>query len=103
MNSSSTNKNDVRRTASEESLLDNSGPPPTPPRRNKVHDYEQTPAYPRKNGIVIPRRIDVVSKISENDRSVVENDTSPYAIVNYRKESNTNGVPILERYVSCTS
>lgn len=101
MNSSSTQtKNDVRRSASEESLLDNSAPPPTPPRR-KAHEYEQTPAYPRKNSVV-PRRLDVSKNSSEGDSktSSTDNDTSSssYAIVSYnRKESNSSAVPMLER------
>ncbi|XP_065213661.1 rho GTPase-activating protein 20-like isoform X3 [Planococcus citri] len=103
MNSSSTQtKNDVRRSASEESLLDSTAPPPTPPRR-KVHEYEQTPAYPRKSSVV-SRRIDVSQNSSEADSkaSSTDNDTSSssYAIVSYnnnRKESNSSAVPMLER------
>lgn len=112
MNPVATGKNgEVRRSASEESLLDSSSdPPPAPPRRNKAlaHNFEQTPPYPstKSAALMKPRRIDLsTSKCvadGDADRTAVENDTSAsYPALNYRKDSNAKSaaVPSADNYL----
>ena len=101
MNQPLANKNDVRRTASEESLLDNSTasePPPAPPRRQKAYKYEpQTPVYPRKSSMMVARRLEVSSSPkgasstdSDAERALNDNcgDHKGTQTFNLRKESN---------------
>ncbi len=103
MNSLAANKNDVRRSASEESLLDTSSdPPPAPPRRNKAAEFEQTPPYPSKSSLMKPRRIETGPKTaSDVERSCGDKDSPPFAQqATYRKESNVKSkVPSAE---NCT-
>ena len=100
MNQPLASKNDVRRTASEESLLDNSTasePPPAPPRRQKAFNkYEQTPVYPRKSSVMVARRLEVPTSTpkgvsstdSETERGLKESDRKSVQLTNYREESN---------------
>lgn len=113
MNQPLANKNDVRRTASEESLLDNSTasePPPAPPRRQKGYNkYEQTPVYPRKNAVMLARRLEVSSSpkganSTDNELKDVKNAADHIKSAqtsNYRnKESNVkSAVPNKESFV----
>lgn len=119
MNPVATGKNgEVRRSASEESLLDSSSdPPPAPPRRNKAlaHNFDQTPPYPstKSAALMKPRRIDLSTSStstssskcvadSDGDHMTVEKDgSSVYAALNYRKDSNAKSaaVPSADNYL----